>query len=98
MKDGIAQRDGRTEVMCQYEYWGMKRRVLAPPAFPVVVLPGTALGTKLVAAHDFGANIAREVARAIVVKSVRSTGISPIDPVRGRASPVEEITGIRVTE
>src|SRR5487761_2161999 len=84
--------------MREYEHRRMERRVVAPPPFPVEVLPRSAQRAKLIAPHDFGTDVPGEVASAVVVKSVRSTRIDPIDPMRGRSRPREEISRIRVTE
>src|SRR5664280_596322 len=76
----------------------MERRVVAPPPFPVIVFPRSALGAKFIAPHDFGPDVPSEVAGAVVVKTVRSPRIGSVDPVRRRSGPGEEIGRIRVTE
>src|SRR5579884_894687 len=47
---------GRPGVMSEHEDRGVKWRVVAPPTFPVVVSPWPALGSELVAPHDFRAD------------------------------------------
>src|SRR5487761_2169400 len=84
--------------MREYEHRRMERRVVAPPSFPVEILPRSALRAKLIAPHDFGTDVPGEVTSAVVVKAVRSTRIDTIDPVRGRSSPSKEIRRIRVTK
>src|ERR1700722_3955783 len=84
--------------MREYEHRRVERCVIAPPPFPLKVLPRSALRSKLVASHDFGADVAREVARAVVVEAVGPSRIGPIDPMRRRSRPREEIGRIRVTE
>src|ERR1700690_311814 len=84
--------------MREYEHRRMERCVVAPPPFPVVVFPRSALGAKLIAPHDFGTDVPGEVASAVIVKTVRPPRIGSIDPVRGRPRPGEEIGRIRVAE
>src|SRR5487761_1979153 len=84
--------------MREYEHRRVERCVVAPPSLPVEVLPRSALRTKLIAPHDLGTDVPGEVASAEVVKSVRSTRIDTIDPMRGRSRPREEISRIRPTE
>ena len=98
MKRRVPQGDGGAHVMREYKHRRMERRVVAPPPFPVIVLPRSALGAKFIAPHDFGTDVPSEVASAVVVKTVRSAGIGSVDPVCGRSRPGKEIGRICVTE
>jgi hypothetical protein len=40
---GVAQGERRTRVVGQHEYGGVERGLVAPPAAPVVIVPGAAL-------------------------------------------------------
>src|SRR5262245_52580596 len=42
--------------MSQYEDWSMKDGVVAPPAFPLGVLPRSALWSELIAPHNLSAD------------------------------------------
>src|SRR5690606_23819804 len=68
--------------------------VLAPPALPRVVLPRSPLRPELVAAHDLGADIVREVAGEVVVESAAAAGIGAIGPARGGARPSHQVAGV----
>src|SRR3954453_1021916 len=46
----------RPDVMSEYHDGRVERRVVAPPALPLLVCPGAALVAELVAAHDLRAD------------------------------------------
>src|ERR1700761_9228780 len=46
--------DWRSWMMCQYESWRMIRRIVTPPAFPLVVRPFPTNRSEHVAAEDKG--------------------------------------------
>src|SRR6516162_5533256 len=48
--------------MGEHEDWSMKDGTVAPPSFPLVVLPRAALWSELVAPHDLGADARPPVA------------------------------------
>src|SRR5260370_23885211 len=90
---GVAKGERRTRVVGQHEYRGAERRLLAPPAAPVVVVPGAALRAEFVAAHDLGADVAGVVSREVVVEAAASAGVCAHRPARRGASPGEHAGG-----
>src|ERR1700684_630965 len=46
--------DSRPRMVCQHEHRSVKHRIVTPPTFPIFIGPRAALGSELVAAHDFG--------------------------------------------
>ena len=59
--------DRGPDVMREHEGGRMERRLLPPPALPLLVGPRAALVAELVAPHDLGANAGTPVAREGVV-------------------------------
>ena len=47
---GVGEGERGTLVVGQHEYWGVERGLLAPPAAPVMVVPGAALRAVIVLA------------------------------------------------
>ena len=86
----------RSGVMGEDEHRGMKGRVVAPPALPLLVLPRAALGSELVPAHDLGTDPRAPVAGEGVVDA----GASPWPTLHllecaGREEPfMERGTGV----
>ena len=84
--------------MGQHEYWRVERRLVAPPAAPVVVVPGAALRAEFVAAHDLGADVAGVVSREVIVEAAASAGVCAHGPARRGASPGEHVGRVGVAE
>ena len=59
--------DRGPDVMGEHENGGMERRLLAPPALPLLVGPRSALRAELVAPHDLHADARPPAAREGVV-------------------------------
>src|SRR6202021_3499867 len=59
--------DRGPDVMGEHEDGGMERRLLAPPALPLLVGPRPALRAELVAPHDLHADARPPVARGGIV-------------------------------
>ena len=76
----------------------LERRLLAPPALPLVVGPGPALRAELVAAHDLGTDVAVEVPDQVVVQTAAAPLIGAIGPAGGRQGPGHELRGVGVAE
>src|SRR4029079_1518738 len=49
--------------------------------------------SELVAAHDLGADVPREIAGEVVVEPARASGVGAVHPARGGAGPGKEIRG-----
>src|SRR5215510_6192431 len=70
MKRGAAgHRDGRTRMMRQHEGRCVKRRVLTPPAFPVLIRPRAAKRAEHVAAQNPRADVLDTARGEIIVYS-----------------------------
>ena len=87
------ERERRPLVVGHHEDRGVERRLVAPPALPLVVGPGAALRAELVAAHDLGADVAVEVADQVVVEAAAAAGIGAVGPARRRARPGQQGRG-----
>ena len=88
----------RPNVMGEHEHRSVERRHVAPPSVPVVVLPGPALGTELVASHDLGTDVVREVASEVVVEAARSTRVGAVRPAGSRSGPCHQLCRVGVAE
>src|SRR4029453_14200502 len=84
MEDGAALHlQRRARMVGQHEDRHMVRWIGAPPAFPLIVRPGSAQGPEHVAAHDPGAEILERACREVVVDAGRPA-VSPLDvPLEG---------------
>src|SRR5262249_22396068 len=72
----------------EHENGGVIRRVIAPPALPAVVRPGSSHRPEHVAAHDPGSDVVEPACREIVVDPGRATVASVHLPKRtGRENP-----------
>jgi hypothetical protein len=60
----------------QHEYRRVKDGIVTPPTFPILVGPGAALWSKLVAAHNLGTNAYSPVAGEGLVGAVASTRLA----------------------
>src|SRR5207247_11250278 len=86
MKDGPAfHRDRFARVVRQHEHWQVIRRVLAPPAAPVVVGPRPTHGAEHVSAHDIRTDAFPEALGKIVVGTRRPARFSVYLAKRARA-------------
>src|SRR5689334_12506577 len=73
MKHGAALHvEWRPRVMRQHEDRHVIRRIVAPPAFPLIVRPRSTHGAKHVTAHDPGAEVFERTHREVVVDACRS--------------------------
>src|SRR5688572_14734788 len=68
----------RPRMVSQNNDRGVEDRVVAPPALPFLVLPGTALRAELVAPHDFHADPGPPLAGERLVDAERPLGL-PVD-------------------
>src|SRR4051794_16364661 len=87
VEGGIGQGEARSVMMGEDEDGGVERRSVPPPPLPVEVLPRATLRPELVAAHDLGADVPREVAREVVVQPSGSTGLGSVRPACGGEGP-----------
>ena len=94
----VGQGEGGPLVVGHDEDRSVERRLLTPPALPLVVGPGSALRAELVAAHDLGANVAGEVSGQVVVQAAAASWVGAVGPARGRAGPGEEGCGVGVAK
>src|SRR5262249_19312414 len=91
-------------VVGEHKHRRVEGRDVAPPTLPVEVVPGSPLGTELVAAHDLDADVPREVAREVVVEPAGAARVRSAGPVsRGEGPGAEvgreaEVRICRVTE
>ncbi len=69
----------------------MEGRGVSPPPLPVEVLPRATLRPELVAAHDLGTDVPREVASEVVVQPSGSAGIGSVRPARGGEGPRDQV-------
>lgn len=68
VKGGAAFHDERSaSVIREHENWLVIHGVIAPPALPTVVQPGTADGSEHIPAHDPGADIAESPGGKVVI-------------------------------
>ena len=95
---GVGERERRTQVVRHHEHGRAERRLLPPPALPLVVLPRAALGPELVAPHDLGADVVGEVPREVVVEAAAPAGIRAHGPARGGSGPGEQPLGVLKAE
>src|SRR3954468_15712253 len=65
---GIGQREAGPVMVSEDEHGGVEGRGVSPPALPVEVLPRATLWAELVAAHDLGTDVPREVTGEVVVQ------------------------------
>src|SRR5436190_24068340 len=73
MEDGAALHlQRRAWMVGQDEDRHMVRWIGAPPAFPLIVRPGSAHRSEHVAAHDPGAEILERACREVVVDAIRT--------------------------
>src|SRR5436190_4512206 len=84
---GVGQREAGSVMVGEDEHGGVEGRGVSPPPLPVEVLPRATLRPALVAAHDLGTDVAREVASEVVVEPSRSAGLGSVRPARGGAGP-----------
>src|SRR5450755_3992860 len=59
----------------KHEDWGLKNGVVAPPALPVLVAPGTVLRAELAATHDLGPDSRAPVAGYRLVDARAAAGL-----------------------
>lgn len=75
MKGGASLHlNGGARMMCEDEDLGVVGRVLTPPAFPLVIGPGTAGGAEHIPAHNPRANAVETAFRKIVVDAGGAVG------------------------
>src|SRR5262245_42023946 len=84
---GVGQREAGSVMMGEDEDGRVEGRRVSPPPLPVEVLPRASLGPELVAAHDLGTNVLREVASEVVVQPSGSAGLGSVRPARGGERP-----------
>src|SRR3954466_9868990 len=65
---GVGQREAGSVMVGEDEHGGVEGRGIAPPTRPVEVLPWATLWPELVATHDLGTDVPREVAGEVVVQ------------------------------
>ena len=65
---GVAQAERRPRVVGEDEHRGVERRLVAPPALPLLVRPRPAERAELVAAHDLRADVLLVVAGEVVLE------------------------------
>jgi hypothetical protein len=61
--------DGSARMVGENEYWMMMGRLIAPPAFPCFIAPGSAYRPEHVAPHDGGADIGLSESNKLVVEA-----------------------------
>ena len=84
--------------MGEHEHRSVERRIVAPPALPIEVLPRAALWTELVATHDLGTDVARIVASEVVVEAAASAPVCAVRPIRGGEGPRTQLGRVRMSE
>src|SRR5262249_30643001 len=84
---GVGQREAGSVMVGEDEHGGVEGRGVSPPLLPVEGLPRASLGPELVAAHDLGTNVPREVASEVVVQPSGSAGLDSVRPARGGEGP-----------
>src|SRR5438270_6688204 len=87
VKRGVGQREAGSVVVGEDQYGGVEGRDVSPPPLPVEVLPRATLRPELVAAHDLGTDVSREVASEVVVQPSGSAGLGSVRPARGGERP-----------
>src|SRR5206468_5055311 len=80
MERGVGQREAGSVMVGEDEHGGVEGRGVSPPAFPVEVLPRATLWPELVATHDLGTDVPREVAGEVVVQPSGSAGLRSVRP------------------
>src|SRR2546421_9382343 len=90
---GVGQREAGSVMVGEDEHGGVEGRGVSPPPLPVEVLPRATLRPELVAAHDFGTNVPREVASEVVVQAPGSAGLGSVRPARGGERPRGQVGG-----
>src|SRR5437588_5508020 len=88
---GVGQREAGSVMVGEDEHGGVEGRGVSPPPLPVEVLPRATLRTELVAAHDLGADVPREVASEVVVKPSGSARLGSVRPARGGERPRDQV-------
>ena len=63
-------------MMGEDEHRGVKRRVVPPPALPLVVCPGAALRPELIPAHDLRANARPPGAGKRIIHAAAAAGLA----------------------
>src|SRR5262245_41998148 len=71
---GVGECERRTRVVGHDEHRGVERGLVTPPATPLLVVPGPALGPELVATHDLGADVACVVPGEVIIEAPTPSG------------------------
>src|SRR5260221_6807838 len=78
------------------EHRGVKRRVVSPPALPLMALPGAAVRTELVPSHDLRADAWAPVAGKGVIDARGTAGLAVhgVEGAGGEEPLMQPVTGV----
>src|SRR4051812_27685202 len=84
---GVGKGEAGSLMVGEDEHRSVEGRVVSPPPCPIEVLPWATLRAELVAPHDLGTDVAREVADEVIVQPSGSTWFGSVRPTRGGERP-----------